>query len=87
MASITVLAALLLVSWAFTALLILLLTFTIFILKDTYTFKIYLKHTPTPLSTTSIDKQALNWANNRTQSPPSPLSPLPSSTSIPTSSS
>ncbi|CCM07153.1 uncharacterized protein FIBRA_09491 [Fibroporia radiculosa] len=78
MVSVTILAALLLVSWAFTALLILLLAFTLFVLKDTYTFKVHLERTPTPLATTPIDEQALNWANNRAQvTSPIELTPTP----------
>ncbi|CCM06828.1 uncharacterized protein FIBRA_09131 [Fibroporia radiculosa] len=87
MTSITILAALLLISWTFTILLILILAFAIFFLKDSYTFKVHLERVPTPLTTTPIDKQALNWANNGTQLPPSPPSPSPSLTSTPTFSS
>ncbi|CCM07212.1 uncharacterized protein FIBRA_09557 [Fibroporia radiculosa] len=85
MASITILVALLLVSWTLIALLILILAFAVYFLKDSYTFKVHLERTLTPLSTTPIDEQALNWANNGTQSPPSPPSPSPSPTNTPTS--
>ncbi|CCM06891.1 uncharacterized protein FIBRA_09201 [Fibroporia radiculosa] len=78
MASITILTTLLLVSWTFTDLLILILAFAIFFLQDSYTFKVHLERTPTPLSTTPIDEQALNWANNRTQvTSPVELTPTP----------
>ncbi|CCM07121.1 uncharacterized protein FIBRA_09455 [Fibroporia radiculosa] len=78
MASITILAALLLVSWTLIVLLILIIAFTVFFLKDSYTFKVHLEHTPTPLTTTPINKQALNWANNGTQvTSPIELIPIP----------
>ncbi|CCM07102.1 uncharacterized protein FIBRA_09430 [Fibroporia radiculosa] len=85
MASITILTALLLISWTFIVLLILILIFAVFFLKDNYTFKVHLERTPTPLSTTPINEQALNWANNGTQLPPSPLPPSLLSTSTPIS--
>ncbi|CCM06826.1 uncharacterized protein FIBRA_09129 [Fibroporia radiculosa] len=54
-ASITILTALLLFSWFFTALLILLLTFTIFVLKDNYTFKVHLElNQVAPLAATTL---------------------------------
>ncbi|CCM07142.1 uncharacterized protein FIBRA_09479 [Fibroporia radiculosa] len=83
MASVTILVVLLIISWFLIALLTLLSALAIFFLKDTYTFKVHLEYTPTPL-TTPIDEQALNWANNGTQSPPSPPSPSSPSTSTPT---
>ncbi|CCM07122.1 uncharacterized protein FIBRA_09456 [Fibroporia radiculosa] len=66
MASTTILVALLLCSWFLTALLILVLSLTLFFFKETYTVRFHIEHTPTPI-TAPITKQALNWVNNRTQ--------------------
>ncbi|CCM06926.1 uncharacterized protein FIBRA_09238 [Fibroporia radiculosa] len=78
MASVTILAALLLVSWTLITLLILIIAFAVYYLKDSYTFKVHLERTPTPLSTTPIDEQALNWANNGAQvTSPVELTPTP----------
>ncbi|CCM07268.1 uncharacterized protein FIBRA_09616 [Fibroporia radiculosa] len=77
MASTTLLLALLLTSWFLIAILILILTLTIFFLKETYTIRLQVDWIPTPV-TTPITKQALNWANNGAQvTSPVELTPTP----------
>ncbi|CCM06783.1 uncharacterized protein FIBRA_09082 [Fibroporia radiculosa] len=64
MASNSLLLALLLLTWFFLAVLILFIAIALFVLKDSYTIKVNLECIPTPLATTPIDEQALNWSNN-----------------------
>ncbi|CCM06917.1 uncharacterized protein FIBRA_09229 [Fibroporia radiculosa] len=79
MASTTLLLTLLLTSWFLITflILILILVLAVFFLKETYTFRVHVDQIPTPV-TTSIDKQALNWANNGAQvMSPIELTPAP----------
>ncbi|CCM07211.1 uncharacterized protein FIBRA_09556 [Fibroporia radiculosa] len=87
MASNTILLVLLLLTWFFLAVLFLFAAIALFVLKDSYSVKVNLERIPTPIATTSVDEQALNWSNNGARSHSPPPSPSPSLTSIPNSSS